>query len=111
MPRIIRIGTCSCEWQESQTCLTRIAVIPASLEDGALCYAATLPLLLEIPPPQKPGGFFRLTDALAFVPLLSSNFREFFQLFGDFSVDAKGNVYYDKDVPRGDWEGVVNSLR
>ena len=49
--------------------ITSIAGIPTSLEDGAL-FCAAAPS--RKPPPQKPGGFLPLTDALAFVPLLSS---------------------------------------
>ena len=65
-----------CEWQESQTCLTSTAGIPTSFKDGALFYATTLPLLLPPPPLQKPGGFFPLPDALAFVPCSQVSFSE-----------------------------------
>ena len=45
-----QIGTWDCECRESQTCLTSTAVIPTSLEDGAIFYASSITLLLETPP-------------------------------------------------------------
>ena len=69
MTRIIKIGTRDCVCQESQTCLTSTAVIPTSLEDGAIFYAAT-----ETSRHGEAGDFFPLAGALAFAQLLSSFF-------------------------------------
>ena len=63
-----------CEWQESQTCLTSVAVIPTSLEDDALFLRRNFAAPSRNFPPQELGSFFPFTDALAFVPLLSSMF-------------------------------------
>ena len=78
MTGTIKIGAWERECKESQTCLTFIAVIPTSLEDGALFYAVILPFFLN-PRPQKPGGFIPPSGALALVPLLSSTGSHLFE--------------------------------
>ena len=70
MTRIIKIGIWYCVPRIADMSYVQCAAgIPTSLEDGALFYAATKPLLQKAPSMEKPAPC--LTGALTFVPLLS----------------------------------------